>query len=97
MNQNTTLIHVTDEQKEAILGISNHFGWNIEEENPSMTSKQDASTDTADLESDVPNEEFSPFIIEHNDNMNECPHCFCKQCITHENNRQLWWTNNCEP
>jgi hypothetical protein len=74
MNQKTTLICVSDEQKEAILGIFNHFGWNFEETNP---SKQDASTDTADLESaDVPNEEFPPFIIEQNDTMNECLYCF---------------------
>jgi hypothetical protein len=40
---------------------------------------------------------FPPFLIEQNDTMNECPHCFCKPCITHEINRQMWWKNNSEP
>ena len=89
------MICVSDEQKEAVLGIFNHFRWKFEENNP---SKQDASTDTADLESaDLPNKGFPPFIIEQYDTMNECPHCFCKPCITPENNRQMWWKNNSEP
>jgi hypothetical protein len=31
------------------------------------------------------------FSIEQNDDFDECQYCLCKPCITHENNRQMWW------
>jgi hypothetical protein len=36
-------------------------------------------------------EHFYDFSIEQNDDFDECQYCLCKPCITHENNRQMWW------
>jgi hypothetical protein len=36
------------------------------------------------------------FVIEQDQSQNECPYCFCKPCITNEQNSQLWWHANTE-
>ena len=31
------------------------------------------------------------YFIEQDDKFDECLYCFCRPCITHDRNRQLWW------
>jgi hypothetical protein len=45
--------------------------------------KQKLWTDTED--------ENYGFVIEQDQSQDECPYCFCKPCITNEQNIQLWW------
>ena len=48
----------------------------------------DLQTDTGDSDNNVDEERF---VILQNIDREECPFCLCRPCVTHENNRQLWW------
>ena len=52
------------------------------------TVDSDLKTDTGDSDNNVDEERF---VILQNIDREECPFCLCKPCVTHENNRQLWW------
>lgn len=58
------------------------------------SSSVDVETQTTEIKYDYTeenHEDYEPFRIQQNENFDECPHCFCKPCITDEINKQLWW------
>ena len=48
----------------------------------------DLQTDTGDSDN---NDDEERFVILQNIDRKGCPFCLCRPCVTHENNRLLWW------
>lgn len=85
-------IEVSETQRETIRQLFAHNDWEFNkvpiEEN--ITNSQ-ASEDTE--ESDP---HFEEYVINQNQEAEECQHCLCRPGITLETNRQLWWLVECE-
>ena len=81
-------LKVTVEQKEAIQQFFIHNDWNYEEVSVSN------ETNNSENEPNV----VQDYVIEMDQNFEECQYCLCSPCITDESMRQLWWeTDNCQP
>ena len=83
-----------------IKSLFGHYNWDINIEAESFVSEngrntQDNCTQTESMETDT-EDENPGFVIEQDQSQDECPYCFCKSCITNEQNRQLWWHANTE-
>ncbi|CAC5410849.1 unnamed protein product [Mytilus coruscus] len=86
---------VTEEQKETIYSLFGYYNWDVnlvdsDNEIAKVTTK---STQTSDIVHEEIEDEIeqNQFLIEQDQECEECPFCFCKPCITSENNRQMWW------
>ena len=73
---------VTSEQRDSIVELFDQNEWPIEE-----NSQNDVPMDV----------DPDRFRIPHDDQCDECMYCYCKPCITSENNRQMWWEDECHP
>ncbi|CAC5426768.1 unnamed protein product [Mytilus coruscus] len=78
-------LEVTQEQREAIYHFFANNDWEF----------KDISGENASVEKNESNE--GDFFIAHDENSDECPNCLCRQSITNERNRQLWWENENHP
>ncbi|CAC5418266.1 unnamed protein product [Mytilus coruscus] len=88
---------VTEEQKETIYSLFGYYNWdvNLVDSDNEIAKVTTMSTQTSDnvqeeIEDGI---EENQFRIEQDQECEECPFCFCKPCITSENNRQMWWEN----
>ncbi|CAC5400035.1 unnamed protein product [Mytilus coruscus] len=88
VNQGKSILalEVTEEQKETIYNLFAHHNWDYKEIEIKENKDENKETNGAGN-----SEDFDDFLIEQNDNFEECPYCLCKPCITHEHNRQMWW------
>ncbi|CAG2249384.1 unnamed protein product [Mytilus edulis] len=88
VNQEKSILalEVTEEQKEVIYNLFCHNNWDYTEIEIKENKEENKETNEAG-----DSEDFEEFLIEQNENFDECPYCLCKPCITHENNRQMWW------
>lgn len=80
-NKSLMTIRVTPEQREVIYAMWAHNDWDIEE--------------VATQESQTPSNNITDFVIEQSMSDPECPFCLCRPCITSEQNRQMWWEQEC--
>jgi hypothetical protein len=78
---------VTEEQKETIYHLFSHNNWDFHE----IEIKVNKNNVTGEINQTRTPENFDDFSIEQNDDFDECQYCLCKPCITHEDNRQMWW------
>lgn len=89
----TRTLEVSDEQYDVIQGIFTQFGWDIPgSDHQTSVDMVDVGTDTDDLCGVDRDENIeTPYVIEQNPEREECPYCYCRPCITSEENRQFWW------
>jgi hypothetical protein len=76
----TSSILSLEEQKEAIYHFFANNNWEFKE--VQIPSNNDQSRDDSG---------DGDYFIEQDDKFDECLYFFCRQCITNERNRQLWW------
>ena len=90
-NEDTSIISlkVNPEQRETIIQFINFNAWDLDE---MLFKEGSVSQDTNCDDQDF----VRTFCIPQNENCDECPHCFCKPCITNEQNRQMWWSTEPE-
>ena len=77
-------LHISQEQLDAIQSLFLEKEWDFEK-----CEISDDIEDTKDEDEDNDNPEPNN-AIPMNQNAEECPHCYCKPCITDEQFRQLW-------
>lgn len=95
-NESTKLsLFVNEEQKETILSLFGYYNWDVNELNDEQATCVNESTQTDEIleNDDNANEdtEVNRFVIQQNEDRDECPFCLCKLCITDESNIQMWW------
>ena len=80
-------IRVTEEQRELISAMWAHNDWELD-----VVADQTGT------------HEPMPDVIEHvgypippDNDQEECPYCFCRPCVTSEDNRQGWWEDEHPP
>ena len=102
---------LSDEQKEAIRGLFQHFDWDIDEMNPGdlehprdnagnalPDNETGGDVEAEDVEEGGPDQPYmNDYRLEQDADQQECPHCFCRPCITDETHRQLWWETQDHP
>jgi hypothetical protein len=98
--KNKVTMELNSHQLETIKSLFGHYNWDINIEAESFVSEnggntQDKCTQTESMETET-EDENPGFVIEQDQSQNECPYCFCKPCITNEQNSQLWWHANTE-
>ncbi|CAC5410207.1 unnamed protein product [Mytilus coruscus] len=71
--------------------VTNEKGWNAQ--NPQMTTEQSTQTNNNEEDED---DDQPGFVIQQDPSQVECRYCFCKPCITDEQNRQMWWHGQSE-
>ncbi|CAC5363503.1 unnamed protein product [Mytilus coruscus] len=86
---------VTEEQKETIYSLFGYYNWdvNLVDSDNEIAKVTTLSTQTSDIVHEEIEDgiEENQFLIEQDQECEECPFCFCKPCNTSENNRQMWW------
>ena len=83
-------LQVTEEQREAIYHFFAYNDWDFRE--VATNNNETPSNENSEIESN------GNFIIQQSQEADECPYCFCRPCITHEQNRQMWWEDeNSDP
>lgn len=87
-------LRVNSEQREAIIQFFNFNNWDLEE---ATGEGIQSNADETDENGDVLGNFERTFHIPQDNNVEECPHCFCRPCITNERNHQMWWKSECEP
>ena len=98
-------LQLSDDQLDNLRGVLNHFGWDLDsvivnENNSSVDAETQTDTCTPGVTNDEAsesNEDYEPFRIQQDQNIDECPHCFCRPCITNEVNKQQWWEDEPHP
>ena len=75
-------INVTEEQEKELKAFYTSKKWDW---NGIVTEVND------DVEEFDPENVKPGYLIKHDEDKEECPHCLCSPCITDQNNRQLWW------
>jgi hypothetical protein len=80
-------LEVTEEQKETIYHLFSHNNWDFNE----IEIKVNENNVRGEINQTGTPENFYDFSIEQDDDFDECQYCLCKPCITHEDNRQMWW------
>jgi hypothetical protein len=86
----TITLKATPEQIEAIKALYVQNNWEY------TATVGDKSTKSEKDDFD-PDQYESTFVIKQDSDEEECPHCFCKPCITNDRNRQQWWIGQPRP
>lgn len=91
-NTDTSALHirVTEEQKELIYAMWNHYGWSVEEVPETPCTDIDSATSGIDLDGSVDGN-YDGVHIHPLEECSECMYCLCRPCVTDETHRQLWW------
>ncbi len=91
-------LKVTDEQRDVIAALFNHYDWDYNEIDIADIQDQSASLNISHgqdgPQSAQSNAEdlFVPgYVIQQDVNSVKCPYCLCHPCITSVTNKQLWW------
>lgn len=99
-------LQLSDDQLDNLRGVFYHFGWDFDSvvvnENSSSVDAETQTTaickpDEVSDNTEENHEDYEPFRIQQDENFDECPHCFCKPCITDVVNKQLWWEDEPHP
>jgi len=80
-------LEVTQEQRDAIYHFFAYNNWDFKE----VISKENEVNHSENSENG--DDDHGNYFIEQEQEAPECPYCFCRPCITDEQNRQLWWEN----
>lgn len=81
-------IEVTETQRETIRHLFAHHEWEFNE----VPIEDDGNQ----VQEEQNNDDVADFVINQNDEEEECIHCLCRPCITSETNRQMWWLEDPE-
>ena len=76
---------MTEEQRQTVEALFTHNDWEYTEAGQREQSGDfDNGPDTPD------------FVIEQNQDAEECEYCLCRPCITDESNQQFWWQTDAQ-
>jgi hypothetical protein len=91
-------LNVTEEQKEVIVQLFNHYDWTFHEVALAASENTDVSIEREEEEQNDDgshNEDlFVPgYVINQDTEAEVCQQCLCQPCITSDSNKQAWWCN----
>ncbi|CAG2188780.1 unnamed protein product [Mytilus edulis] len=107
MSDKKVTMELSDLQLETIKHLFGHNDWEIKilddsavaienggnAQNLQMTTEQSTQTDNNEEDED---DDQPGFVIQQDPSKEECRYCFCKPCITDDQNRQMWWHGQSE-
>ncbi|CAG2217142.1 unnamed protein product [Mytilus edulis] len=107
MSDKKVALELSDLQLETIKHLFGHNDWEIKilddsavaienggnAQNLQMTTEQSTQTDNNEEDED---DDQPGFVIQQDPSKEECRYCFCKPCITDDQNRQMWWHGQSE-
>jgi hypothetical protein len=57
---------------------------------------QSTQTNNDNVANETDEDDNSEFAIPPDTSQEECQYCFCRPCITNEQNKQMWWHDRAE-
>ncbi|CAG2241946.1 unnamed protein product [Mytilus edulis] len=110
MSDKKVTMELSDLQLETIKHLFGHNDWEIKilddsavaienggnAQNLQMTTEQSTQTDNNDEDEDDEDNDQPGFVIQQDPSKEECRYCFCRPCITDDQNRQMWWHGQSE-
>ena len=92
-------LYLSSEQLETIRSLFSHYDWDFEK-SMSDGAKRLKCKNIDTLPDDTSSDNIpanNGYYIPAVEGSDICPHCLSGPCITHEENRQMWWPEHAKP